>query len=323
MSFSDDIDRFALQRGARSGVSRVLHGLRDWVRFGIINGFRSSTGTVYGARPAHGSDGAPAKASPHKHLFDGSKQGRISLVGAGPGARDLLTLRAVERIQTADVIFYDRLIKPDVLTLAHKETELVFAGKHVGNHTWPQEKICAAIVAEALKGRKVVRLKSGDPGVFGRATEELDAARAAGIPIELVPGVTAASAAAASIGQSLTQRTVSDTLVLATGTGCRENHDPNSARHSGPGTTTAFYMSVRQAGRLSAQLIERGLDADTVVDICVDVSKPTEKHVSAAVCDLESVIKSHGIKGCTIILVTWPVDAAIEKQERILETVPA
>ena len=114
--------------------------------------------------------------------------GHIALVGAGPGARDLLTMRAVDRLQEADVIFYDRLVDPGVLELARRDAERVFVGKEVGGHAWPQEKISAVVVAEARKGRRVVRLKSGDPSIFGRATEELTAAELANIPVEIRPG---------------------------------------------------------------------------------------------------------------------------------------
>ena len=232
--------------------------------------------------------------------------GHISLVGAGPGARDLLTLRAVERLQEADVIFYDRLVDEEVLELARRDAERVFVGKHVGANAWPQEKINRVVVAEALKGRHVVRLKSGDPGIFGRATEELDAARAAGVAIEVVPGVTAASAAGAALGRSLTERSVANTLVLATGTGCEGDPTPDSTRLSGPGTTTALYMSVRQAGRLAADWMRQGLAESARVDVAVDVSKPCERHVQTTIGRLEADIEANGITGCAILLVTWP-----------------
>jgi uroporphyrin-III C-methyltransferase/precorrin-2 dehydrogenase/sirohydrochlorin ferrochelatase len=238
--------------------------------------------------------------------FEKAQVGHIALVGAGPGARDLLTLRAVDRLERADIVFYDRLVDPEVLELAHPEAERIFVGKHVGAHSWPQERINQVIVMEALKGRRVVRLKSGDPGIFGRASEELGAARAAGIPVELVSGVTAASAAGASLGKSLTERGIANTLVLATGTGCIEDPTPNSTRLCGPGTTTAFYMSVRQADRLCTDLIQRGLPPDTRVDICVDVSKSTERHFSAGINTLSEVIRDNQINGCAILLVTWP-----------------
>jgi uroporphyrin-III C-methyltransferase len=142
--------------------------------------------------------------------------GRISLVGAGPGAADLLTYRAVERMRAADVIFYDRLVEPEVLAMAGPRPKRVFVGKEVGAHSWPQDRINRAITAAALSGQQVVRLKSGDPSVFGRACEEIAAARAFGIEVEVIPGITAA----ASLCQPLTERGLTDRLVLATAT-CR------------------------------------------------------------------------------------------------------
>lgn len=236
-------------------------------------------------------------------------RGAIALVGAGPGARDLLTLRAVERLQEADVIFYDRLVDPEVLELARRDAERVFVGKHVGAHAWPQEQINAVIVAEARKGRRVVRLKSGDPGIFGRAGEEIDAARAADIPVEIIPGVTAASAAGAALGHSLTERGVSDTLVLATATGRDANPLPDCTRFAGPGTTTAVYMGVRQAGRLATSLGARGLDGSTVVKVCVDASKPSQRLLSARLDGLAEMLQDEAIDGCAILLVTWPLAA--------------
>jgi uroporphyrin-III C-methyltransferase/precorrin-2 dehydrogenase/sirohydrochlorin ferrochelatase len=236
----------------------------------------------------------------------GGQTGHIALVGAGPGARDLLTLRAVERLQEADVIFYDRLVDEDVLELARRDAERVFVGKHVGANSWPQNRINQVIVAEARKGRRVVRLKSGDPGIFGRATEEIEAARAAAIPVEIVPGITAASAAGASLTRSLAERGRANTLVLTTGTGCAENPFPECTRLSGPGTTTVFYMSVRQAKRLASRLMEQGLPRQSPVDICVDVSKSGQRLVCATVETLAAQIEEEAITGCAVLLVTWP-----------------
>jgi uroporphyrin-III C-methyltransferase/precorrin-2 dehydrogenase/sirohydrochlorin ferrochelatase len=251
-------------------------------------------------KAAIAAGGAPARSS----------GGQIALVGAGPGARDLLTLRAVARLQEADVIFYDRLVDVEVLELARRDAERVFVGKHVGAHAFPQEKISAMIVAEARKGRKVVRLKSGDPGIFGRATEELEAARQAGVPVEIVPGVTAASAAGASLGRSLTERGVADTFVIATGAGAAGAPLPDCTRLSGPGTTTAFYMAVRHAGRIAARLQEQGLPPQSPVDICVEVSKPGERHIRTTIADLARAMSGHDVESCAIILVTWPGLAA-------------
>ena len=239
---------------------------------------------------------------------DQSATGSIALVGAGPGARDLLTLRAVARLQEADVIFYDRLVDPDVLELARRDAERVYVGKEVGAHAWPQDRISAVIAAEAQRGRRVVRLKSGDPGIFGRAGEEIAAARAAGVPIELVPGVTAAAAAGAALGQSLTERGSTDMLVLATATGQEADCPPDSLRLSGPGTTTAIYMGARQADRIAATLIAQGLPDETPVDICVDVSRAAQRLLTTPVKALGQTIRKEEVQGCAILLIRWPTD---------------
>lgn len=242
----------------------------------------------------------------HGRSVAGSDGGSIALVGAGPGARDLLTLRAVARLQEADVIFYDRLVDPEVLDLARRDAERVFVGKVVGAHAWPQDRINALIVAEARKGRRVVRLKSGDPGVFGRVAEEIAAARAADLPVEVVPGVTAACAAAAMAGQALTARGVADTLVLSTGMSQAGDPLPDCLRHAMPGTTLAFYMAVGQAGRISAGLIARGMAPEAEITVAADVSKPGGQMLVCTLGDLPQTLIRRGISGCAVLLITWP-----------------
>ncbi|SFE22400.1 siroheme synthase CysG [Roseivivax sediminis] len=234
------------------------------------------------------------------------RTGSIAYVGAGPGALDLLTMRAVARLQEADVIFHDRLVDPGALELARRDAERVHVGKQVGAHDWPQERIDAAVVAEARKGRRVVRLKSGDPGIFGRLAEELAAARAAGIEVEIVPGVTAASAAAAEAGIPLTSRGQSDTLVLATGAARAGAPDPDCLRHAGPGTTTAFYMAAAKAGRISAGLMARGLPAEAEVVVGHRVSKPGGRSLRCTLADLPAALRRENVTGVATILVTWP-----------------
>ncbi|ASM71816.1 MULTISPECIES: siroheme synthase CysG [Roseobacteraceae] len=232
-----------------------------------------------------------------------AQQGHIALVGAGPGARDLLTLRAVQRLQEADVIFYDRLVDPQVLELARRDAERVFVGKTVGAHLWPQDRICALIVAEAAKGRRVVRLKSGDPGIFGRATEELNAARVAHIPVEVVPGVTAASAAAAIMGQSLTERRQTDTLVLTTGRHCEDDDETTDwARHALPGTTLVFYMGVGAAQKIRHSLLAQGIARRTKITIAADVSKSNQRIVSTTLADLPEDLDQSGITGNALVM---------------------
>lgn len=234
------------------------------------------------------------------------QEGSISLIGAGPGAKDLLTLRAVARLQEADVIFYDRLIDAEVLELARRDAERVFVGKVVGACAWPQERINALIVEEARKGRNVVRLKSGDPGIFGRAGEEIAAAKAAGVAVEIVPGVTAVCAAGASAGISLTERGVTDTLVLTTATGADGGVLPESVRFTSPGTSTAFYMATRQAPAIQQALFAQGLPSDAPVTLAVEVSKAGEKVYDCTLATLQATIDARSVSGCAIILVTWP-----------------
>lgn len=208
---------------------------------------------------------------------DTHNTGRISLVGAGPGARDLLTLRAVQRLQEADVIYYDRLVDPEVLELARRDATRVYVGKEVGACAWPQDRIDAVIVAAARQGKRVVRLKSGDPGMFGRATEELEAARAAGIAIEIVPGVTAASAAGAALGRSLTERGATDRVVFATGT-CRPGDPaPDWGACLAPGTTLALYMGVGNLREIRANLLAAGVPPTAEVEIVCKASTPEER----------------------------------------------
>ncbi|MCV3272154.1 siroheme synthase CysG [Roseobacter sinensis] len=250
---------------------------------------------------------------------DVSGKGMICLIGAGPGARDLLTLRAVARLQEADVIFYDRLVDPDVLELARRDAERVYVGKVVGASAWPQDRINALIVAEALKGKRVVRLKSGDPGIFGRAGEEIAAAEARGIDVEIVPGITAACAAAASAGRSLTERGQTNALVLATGTGAEGGALPDSVRLSGPGTSTVFYMATRQAETIKTALLDRGLPPSSTFTLAVDVSKPTERILSGRIDGLDTVIAEQGVIGCAVILVSWPLGAAASEDVMLPE----
>jgi uroporphyrin-III C-methyltransferase len=232
--------------------------------------------------------------------------GSIALVGAGPGAADLLTFRAVDRMRAADVIFYDRLISPEALAMAGPKPRRVFVGKEVGAHSWPQARINAAITNAALQGQNVVRLKSGDPSVFGRACEELDAARALGIPVVIIPGITAASAAAASLQQPLTQRGITDRLVMATAT-CRPGDTWSGlADLAQPGTTLAIYMGIARAADITASLRDAGLPDETAVTIAAHVSTARETTLQLTLGTLQSGILTAGIKNPAIIFVTVP-----------------
>lgn len=246
------------------------------------------------------------------------RQGHIALVGAGPGAADLLTLRAHRRLQEADVIFYDRLVDPAVLDMARPQAGRVFVGKAVGAHAWPQDRINGVIVAAARQGRRVVRLKSGDPGIFGRATEELEAARAAGIAVEIVPGVTAACAAAARLGRSLTERGATDTLVLSTGT-CRPGDAaPDWAARFIPGTTLALYMAAGAARAVRDSLLSQGAPGCCPATIVIAAETAREEQRIGTLADLPSLMG--GTEGAAMILLDWPKShlAAVSQPRRAI-----
>lgn len=247
---------------------------------------------------------------------DARAEGFIALVGAGPGAADLMTLRAVRHLQEADVIFFDRLVDPGVLDLARRDAERVFVGKTVGASAWPQAKICEVIVAAAKRGQRVVRLKGGDPCIFGRAEEELAAARAAGVAIEIVPGVTAASASAAALGRSLTERGVTDRVVFATATGADGQAVPGLAEMARPGTRLALYMAVRQAPRIAADLMAEGLPGTTPVEVVAAATTPAEQRLETTLERVAADMAAQGIDSPAVILVTIPKEAAAPSARR-------
>lgn len=228
--------------------------------------------------------------------------GRLSLVGAGPGAADLLTLRALNRLRAADVVFYDRLVDPEVVALTNLQAEQVYVGKTLGTPDWPQDRINAAIVSAALQGRNVVRLKSGDPSVFGRATEELAAAKAHGIPTEIVPGITAASAAAAILGRALTERGETDRVTFAAGQLRPGDPAPNWAEMAAPGSTLVLYMAVSTVNEVQANLLRAGIPAHCEVEIVASATKATQKIARTTLAGLARTVRDQKIANPAVLI---------------------
>ncbi|MGV0877310.1 siroheme synthase CysG [Martelella sp. FLE1502] len=205
--------------------------------------------------------------------------GSVTLVGAGPGDPELLTLKAMRALQSADVILFDDLIAPDILELARREAKRMLVGKRGGRTSCRQEDINRMMLDLARAGKRVVRLKSGDPSVFGRSGEEIAALRDAGIPVSVIPGITAASALAAGTTTSLTHRDCAQSVRFVTGHSKKGvlPEDIDWRAIADPTTTTMFYMGGRTAGEISARLIAEGLPPETPVLIAANISRPDEK----------------------------------------------
>lgn len=204
--------------------------------------------------------------------------GSVWLVGAGPGDPDLLTRKAEKLIAAADIIFHDALVGPDILDLAASGAELVSVGKRSGRHSKPQCSINDLLLEAALEGRRVVRLKGGDPSIFGRSSEEMDHLIAHGVSVKICPGITTASAAAASSLASLTLRGSARRLTFITAHARADaavDHDWQALADGK--STLAIYMGRDAAVEISNSLIAAAMPANTPVLIACDVSLPTEK----------------------------------------------
>ena len=200
-------------------------------------------------------------------------KGTVYLVGAGPGAPDLLTLRAARLLEAADIVFHDALVHPETLALAAK-AEKIAVGKRCGKHSTVQKFINKRLVDAAQKHKIVIRLKGGDPMLFGRAQEEIDALSAADIAFEVVPGITAALAASAQFGVSLTRRGLSRNVAFLTPRVGDTEHAGDWAASAIGADTAAIYMGAGQAQMISVTLIARGMSADTPVAILENLSLP-------------------------------------------------
>lgn len=222
---------------------------------------------------------------------EGQHEGSVVLVGAGPGDPELITLKALRALQSADVIMYDRLVGPEILELGRREARRVLVGKTGGGRSCRQSDINDTMVALAREGKRVIRLKGGDPMVFGRANEEIAACRAAGVRVEIVPGVSAAMGAAASLGISLTDRKLARRLQFVTGhseSGHAPDHD--WPRLADPWTTTVFYMGGRTFEDMLPKLIAAGLDHETPAVVISSATRPNEQHYTCRVVDVPTAV---------------------------------
>jgi len=204
-------------------------------------------------------------------------KGKVFLVGAGPGDPELLTLKAFRLLRTADAVLYDDLVSPEILRLIPSTAQMHDVGKRCGTKKIEQEEINFLMVALAESGRRVVRLKSGDPLIFGRAGEEMEALRKAEIPFEVVPGVTSALGAAASTAIPLTHRRASSALVLITAQQASESEAANWSKLAAGGATLAIYMPGHRYADLAAKLSKAGLPGQTPAAIVSRATTPQQQ----------------------------------------------
>ena len=234
--------------------------------------------------------------------------GRVALVGAGPGDAELITLKGARLLQTAEVVIYDNLVSQGILDLISPTAERIFVGKMAGNHTMPQDEICQLLVDKALEGKHVVRLKGGDPFVFGRGGEEMDVLLEAGVPVDIVPGVTAALGAAASFGFPLTHRDHAQSCVFVTGHLKDHTVDLDWSALARPGQTVVIYMGVTGLETISRELQAAGLPGDTPAALIYRATWPNEKAHRGTLATLPEVARAHKVKPPTLIVIGTVVD---------------
>ena len=228
--------------------------------------------------------------------------GKVWLVGAGPGDPDLLTLRAARLIMRAKLIVHDGLVDPAILALAQPGSRLISVAKRRSRHTMPQEEINALLVREALAGIEVVRLKGGDPFIFGRGGEEAEACHAAGVDVEVVPGISAAIGAAAAAQMPLTHRRSASIVSFVAGQ-CKGLSEQNWAGLAGQGRTLVIYMGLATAEAIADKLIEDGLAPDMPVAVVENATRPQMRVLRGPLAGLPDLVLREKVKSPAIIVI--------------------
>ncbi|HZZ63410.1 MAG TPA: siroheme synthase CysG [Roseiarcus sp.] len=232
-----------------------------------------------------------------------SPRGEVYLVGAGPGDPDLLTFRALRLMQKADVVLYDRLTDERVMNLVRREAERIYVGKRPDNHELPQEDISALLVKLATQGRRVLRLKGGDPFMFGRGGEEIETLAEHGVPFQVCPGVTAAIGASAYAGIPLTHRDHAQACVFVTGHGRDGKVDLDWPALLQPRQTVAIYMGLRNLEALTAEFIARGASPEMPAAIVDNATRANQRVVVGGLGTLAAKARAAELKGPSIVII--------------------
>lgn len=254
-------------------------------------------------------------------------RGEVFIVGAGPGDPELLTLKAHRLIQSADVVLFDWLVSEDLLRLIPASATRQFVGKRCGQHSFEQQTICNLMVEHARLGRKVVRLKGGDPSVFGRVSEECDALQNANIPYAIVPGITAASGMAAYSGMPLTDRRYAQSVRFITATLKNPEDEPDwsgMVTQSGKSQDTlVFYMGLKRIGTIAQRLISHGMKADMPCAVVDQATQQQQQIITGNLRNIADLVAAKVIEGPALLVVgevtqqPWSVDLALLHKEHI------
>jgi len=236
-------------------------------------------------------------STPSSGSAGAASAGQVIFVGAGPGDPDLLTLKAWRALQSGDVVIHDRLISPEILALAAPDALMIAAGKQGFGPSMKQDDINALIMRHANGGAQVVRLKGGDATLFGRLDEEIDACDTAEIPWQIIPGVTAASAASAAIGQSLTRRNRNSSIRFLTGHDIKGFADHDWAALARPGAVAAIYMAKKSARFIQGRLIMHGADRATPVSVIENASRPDQRILETTLAHLPADLAAAQLTG--------------------------
>lgn len=236
---------------------------------------------------------ADSGASPH---------GAVWLVGAGPGDPDLITFKALRLMQHADVVLYDRLVGPGILDLARRDAERINVGKAPGDHVMTQREITELMIRLAKEGNRVLRLKGGDPFIFGRGGEELEDVARAGIPVQVVPGITAAAGCGACAGIPLTHRDHAQSVVFVTAHGAGGVLDHDWQALARPNQTVVIYMGLSSLGEIAASAMAQGIRADLPVAVVDNGSRLNQTVVTGTLADIEERVRAARLKGPALII---------------------